>query len=53
MRIFALAQDLALDTNKFYRQYLDAGDPQHLPLERLYLDVGDRQETKGHPLCST
>ena len=41
MRIFALAQDLALDTNKFYRQYLDAGDPQHLPLERLYLDVGE------------
>lgn len=41
MRIFALAQDLALDTNKFHRQYLDAGDLQTLQLERLYLDVGE------------
>lgn len=41
MRIFALVQDLSLDTNKFHRQYLGVGDLQTLQLENLYLDVGD------------
>ena len=41
MRIFALIQDLSLDTNKFHRQYLGVGDLQTLQLENLYLDVGD------------
>ncbi|MBD3873684.1 hypothetical protein IEG05_00330 [Pseudomonas kunmingensis] len=40
MRFFALAQDVALDTNRIHRMYWGVDNPHALTLERLYLDVG-------------
>lgn len=41
MRIFSLAQDLTLDTNKFYRTYLGVTNPEAAQVDRIYLDVGE------------
>lgn len=44
MRFFALPQNVFLDTNLFQRQYLGSADLQTLPLERLYLDIGNEAQ---------
>jgi len=41
MRFFSLAQDLTLDTNKFYRKYLGVTNPEAAQVDRIYLEVGE------------
>ncbi|MBA1264986.1 hypothetical protein [Stutzerimonas stutzeri] len=40
MRCFALPQDRLLDASLYRRRYRGGSDPQALPMECLYLDVG-------------